>query len=103
MANSASTVPFSWGLTCSFHLADRGALHKAISLENDIHIIEETQLFQDFEPIQSLLLSSKKVSPRGLAGQPHISVTSGRAGPGRPGRPSGPDEPTFRLLQKVLP
>ena len=45
----------------SFDLADRGALHKAISLENDIHIIEETQLFQDLEPVQTLLLSSKKV------------------------------------------
>ncbi|XP_055283490.1 semaphorin-4D isoform X2 [Moschus berezovskii] len=43
-----------------FVSTDRGALHKAISLENDIHIIEEIQLFQDFEPIQSLLLSSKK-------------------------------------------
>lgn len=75
MANSTSTVPFSWGLTCSFDLADRGALHKAISLENDIHIIEETQLFQDFEPIQSLLLSSKKVSPWGAGrAAPHFSV-----------------------------
>lgn len=45
----------------SFDLADRGGLHKAISLENDIHIIEETQLFQDLEPVQTLLLSSKKV------------------------------------------
>lgn len=42
-------------------LADRGALHKAISLENDVHIIEETQLFRDLEPVQTLLLSSKKV------------------------------------------
>ena len=74
VANSASTVPSSWGLTCSFDLADRGALHKAISLENDIHIIEETQLFQDFEPIQSLLLSSKKVSPQGAGrAAPHFS------------------------------
>ncbi|ELK02912.1 Semaphorin-4D [Pteropus alecto] len=40
---------------------DRGALHKAISLENDVHIIEETQLFRDLEPVQTLLLSSKKV------------------------------------------
>ncbi|XP_014464176.1 semaphorin-4D isoform X2 [Alligator mississippiensis] len=38
---------------------DRGALHKAISYENGMHIIEETQLFQDFEPVQTLLLSSK--------------------------------------------
>nr|XP_031531720.1 semaphorin-4D [Vicugna pacos] len=44
-----------------FVSTDRGALHKAINLENDVHIIEETQLFQDFEPVQTLLLSSKKV------------------------------------------
>ncbi|KAI5945044.1 Semaphorin-4D [Manis javanica] len=43
-----------------FISTDRGALHKAISLENEVHIIEETQLFQSFEPIQTLLLSSKK-------------------------------------------
>uniref|UniRef100_A0A8C9BAV5 Semaphorin 4D n=1 Tax=Phocoena sinus TaxID=42100 RepID=A0A8C9BAV5_PHOSS len=43
-----------------FVSTDRGALHKAISLENNVHIIEETQLFQDFEPVQTLLLSSKK-------------------------------------------
>lgn len=61
VADSASTVLSSWGVTCSFELADRGALHKAISLENNVHIIEETQLFQDFEPVQTLLLSSKKV------------------------------------------
>ncbi|XP_019372853.1 PREDICTED: semaphorin-4D isoform X2 [Gavialis gangeticus] len=38
---------------------DQGALHKAISYENGMHIIEETQLFPDFEPVQTLLLSSK--------------------------------------------
>ncbi|XP_019483944.1 PREDICTED: semaphorin-4D isoform X2 [Hipposideros armiger] len=43
-----------------FLSTDRGALHKAISLENSVHIIEETQLFQDMEPVQTLLLSSKK-------------------------------------------
>lgn len=43
-----------------FLSTDRGALHKAISLENEVHIIEETQLFQDLEPVQTLLLSSKK-------------------------------------------
>ncbi|KAF6328085.1 semaphorin 4D [Rhinolophus ferrumequinum] len=41
-----------------FVSTDRGALHKAISLENDVHIIEETQLFQDMEPVQTLLLAS---------------------------------------------
>ncbi|KAM6302911.1 semaphorin-4D-like [Podargus strigoides] len=39
---------------------DQGALHKAISYENGMHIIEETKLFPNFEPIQTLLLSSKK-------------------------------------------
>ncbi|NWI99577.1 SEM4D protein, partial [Crypturellus undulatus] len=39
---------------------DQGALHKAISCENGMHIIEETQLFPNFEPVQTLLLSSKK-------------------------------------------
>ncbi|XP_012581998.1 PREDICTED: semaphorin-4D [Condylura cristata] len=43
-----------------FLSTDRGALHKAISLDSDSHIIEETQLFQDLEPVQTLLLSSKK-------------------------------------------
>ncbi|XP_034955433.2 semaphorin-4D isoform X2 [Zootoca vivipara] len=43
-----------------FISTDRGALHKAIGYENGMHIIEETQLFANFEPIQTLLLSSKK-------------------------------------------
>ncbi|XP_039097433.1 semaphorin-4D isoform X1 [Hyaena hyaena] len=43
-----------------FISTDRGALHKAVNLENDVHIIEETQLFQDFEPVQTLLLNSEK-------------------------------------------
>ncbi|NXL90494.1 SEM4D protein, partial [Alectura lathami] len=43
-----------------FISTDQGALHKAISYENGMHIIEETQLFANFEPVQTLLLSSKK-------------------------------------------
>ncbi|XP_023559974.1 semaphorin-4D isoform X2 [Octodon degus] len=43
-----------------FVSTDRGALHKAVNLESEVHIIEETQLFQDSEPVQTLLLSSKK-------------------------------------------
>ncbi|XP_044122028.1 semaphorin-4D isoform X4 [Neovison vison] len=39
---------------------DQGALHKAVSLENEAHIIEETRLFQDLEPVQTLLLNSQK-------------------------------------------
>ncbi|EPY86887.1 semaphorin-4D isoform 1 precursor [Camelus ferus] len=51
---------------------DRGALHKAINLENDVHIIEETQLFQDFEPVQTLLLSSKKQVPSRAVDTVHV-------------------------------
>nr|XP_032628269.1 semaphorin-4D isoform X2 [Chelonoidis abingdonii] len=43
-----------------FVSTDKGALHKAISYENGMHIIEEIQLFPNFEPVQTLLLSSKK-------------------------------------------
>ncbi|XP_054842213.1 semaphorin-4D isoform X2 [Eublepharis macularius] len=43
-----------------FISTDRGALHKAISYENGMHIIEEIQLFPNFEPVQTLLLSSKQ-------------------------------------------
>uniref|UniRef100_A0A452UN09 Semaphorin 4D n=1 Tax=Ursus maritimus TaxID=29073 RepID=A0A452UN09_URSMA len=39
---------------------DRGTLHKAVSLENEAHIIEETWLFQDSEPVQTLLLNSEQ-------------------------------------------
>ncbi|XP_069889442.1 semaphorin-4D isoform X5 [Dipodomys merriami] len=43
-----------------FISTDRGTLHKAVSLDNDVHIIEETRLFQNSEPVQTLLLSLKK-------------------------------------------
>ncbi|XP_048203624.1 semaphorin-4D-like [Perognathus longimembris pacificus] len=39
-----------------------GTLHKAVQLQNGMHIIEETRLFQNSEPVQNLLLSSKKGS-----------------------------------------
>ncbi|KAM4876422.1 semaphorin-4D-like [Thomomys bottae] len=40
----------------------QGSLHKAVQLENGMHIIEETRLFPSSEPVQNLLLSSKKGS-----------------------------------------
>lgn len=43
-----------------FISTDRGALHKAVILGKEVHVVEETQLFQDYEPVQTLLLSSKK-------------------------------------------
>uniref|UniRef100_A0A670ZA57 Semaphorin 4D n=1 Tax=Pseudonaja textilis TaxID=8673 RepID=A0A670ZA57_PSETE len=58
---------------------DQGALHKAISYENGMHIMEEIQLFPNFDSIQTLLLSSKKVGlsevteKRGL-GEPKLAI-----------------------------
>ncbi|KAL1785292.1 semaphorin-4D isoform X2 [Sigmodon hispidus] len=43
-----------------FISTDRGALHKAVILGKEVHVVEETQLFQDSEPVQTLLLSSRK-------------------------------------------
>ncbi|XP_034366101.1 semaphorin-4D isoform X4 [Arvicanthis niloticus] len=43
-----------------FISTDRGALHKAVILAKEVHVVEETQLFQDSEPVLTLLLSSKK-------------------------------------------
>ncbi|KAM4878075.1 semaphorin-4D-like isoform 1-T2 [Thomomys bottae] len=45
----------------TFISTDRGTLHKAVNLKDDVYMIEETQLFQNSEPVQTLLLSSKKV------------------------------------------
>ncbi|GCC30074.1 hypothetical protein chiPu_0008518 [Chiloscyllium punctatum] len=38
---------------------DKGLLHKAINYGNEMHIIEEVQIFPDSEPVQTLLLSKK--------------------------------------------
>ncbi|XP_029403156.1 semaphorin-4D isoform X2 [Mus pahari] len=43
-----------------FISTDRGALHKAVILTKEVHVVEETQLFRDSEPVLTLLLSSKK-------------------------------------------
>ncbi|KAM4877463.1 semaphorin-4D-like [Thomomys bottae] len=48
----------------TFISTDRGTLHKAVNLKDDVYMIEETQLFQNSEPVQTLLLSSKKDLPR---------------------------------------
>uniref|UniRef100_A0A5F8GFP5 Semaphorin 4D n=1 Tax=Monodelphis domestica TaxID=13616 RepID=A0A5F8GFP5_MONDO len=42
-----------------FISTDRGALHKAVSADSGMHIIEETQLFPGSEPVQTLLLSAE--------------------------------------------
>uniref|UniRef100_H3A307 Semaphorin 4D n=1 Tax=Latimeria chalumnae TaxID=7897 RepID=H3A307_LATCH len=39
---------------------DKGALHKALSYDNEMHIITEVQLFPNFEPVQALEFFSNK-------------------------------------------
>ncbi|XP_012891889.1 PREDICTED: semaphorin-4D-like, partial [Dipodomys ordii] len=45
-----------------FVSTDQGTLHKAVTLKNGMHIIEEIRFFQNSEPVQTLLLSSMKTS-----------------------------------------
>ncbi|XP_058848155.1 semaphorin-4D-like isoform X1 [Acipenser ruthenus] len=42
-----------------FTSTDKGVLHKAIIYDNEVHVVEEIQLFTNFEPIKTLLLSSQ--------------------------------------------
>ncbi|TRZ01958.1 hypothetical protein DNTS_004042 [Danionella cerebrum] len=41
-----------------FTTTDKGFLHKSVILENEVHTVEEIQLFRKPEPIKTLLLSS---------------------------------------------
>ncbi|XP_031728863.1 semaphorin-4G-like [Anarrhichthys ocellatus] len=41
---------------------DEGWLHKAVEIEGQLHIIEELQLFEKPQPVNSLLLSAKQMS-----------------------------------------
>ncbi|XP_059268076.1 semaphorin-4D isoform X4 [Mustela nigripes] len=70
---------------------DQGTLHKAVSLENEAHIIEETRLFQDLEPVQTLLLNSQKprLCPPLLRGPPPcpVGALAQLPLPEAPGRP----------------
>ncbi|XP_038628290.1 semaphorin-4E-like isoform X2 [Tachyglossus aculeatus] len=43
-----------------FLATDNGYLHKVVNCDGDVFIVEEVQLFQFLEPIQSLRISSKK-------------------------------------------
>lgn len=45
-------------------LADDGRLHKAINVNNKMHIIEEIMLFTDPQPVQHIELDSEKVQYR---------------------------------------
>lgn len=42
-------------------LLDDGRLHKAINVNNKMHIIEEMVLFRDSQPVQHIELDTEKV------------------------------------------
>ncbi len=42
-------------------LVDNGRLHKAINVNNKMHIIEEMVLFRDSQPVQNIELDTEKV------------------------------------------
>uniref|UniRef100_A0A8C4X381 Semaphorin-4A-like n=1 Tax=Erpetoichthys calabaricus TaxID=27687 RepID=A0A8C4X381_ERPCA len=46
--------------TVLFLLTENGALHKVVLLKNDVHIIEEIQLFSKPQAVENLILSPKK-------------------------------------------
>lgn len=42
--------------------SDEGWLHKAVDIEGQLHIIEELQVFEEQQPVNSLLISAKQVA-----------------------------------------
>lgn len=45
----------------AFCLVDDGWLHRAVDTDGDIHIIEELQMFDKPQPIESMVISSVQV------------------------------------------
>lgn len=48
---------------------DDGRLHKAINVNNKMHIIEEMVLFRDAQPVQHIELDTEKVQSSGVLGE----------------------------------
>lgn len=48
-------------LLCCGSFADNGWLHKAVLLPSGVHLIEELQIFDQAQPVKSLVLSPQKV------------------------------------------
>lgn len=46
---------------CFFFFADNGWLHRAVDIDGEMHIIEELQLFNTPQPIESMVISSVQV------------------------------------------
>lgn len=42
-------------------LADDGWLHRAVDIDGDVHIVEELQLFDKPQPVESMVVSSLQV------------------------------------------
>lgn len=41
--------------------SDEGWLHKAVEVEGELHIIEELQVFEEQQPVNNVLISTKQV------------------------------------------
>lgn len=44
------------------HAADEGWLQRAVEVKGQLHIIEELQLFNEPQPVDSIVISQKQVS-----------------------------------------
>lgn len=56
------------------HLLDDGRLHKAINVNNKMHIIEEMALFRDSQPVQHIELDTEKVRVESAVRENKLSV-----------------------------
>lgn len=58
---SCSCLNLKCSPLCMRH-SDEGWLHKAVDIEGQLHIIEELQVFEEQQPVNSLLISAKQVA-----------------------------------------
>lgn len=46
------------------HAADEGWLQRAVEVKGQLHIIEELQLFEEPQPVNSIVISQKQVGKK---------------------------------------
>lgn len=54
-------IDCSWVLSCFDVLPDEGWLQRAVKVNGQLHIIEELQLFEEPQPVESIVISEKQV------------------------------------------
>uniref|UniRef100_A0A8C1SFT2 Semaphorin 4G n=1 Tax=Cyprinus carpio TaxID=7962 RepID=A0A8C1SFT2_CYPCA len=55
-------IECSWVLNCFDVLPDEGWLQRAVKVDGQLHIIEELQLFEKPQPVESIIISEKQMS-----------------------------------------